>query len=578
MLHHATAVSADWREGAQVSVDAHDKLSWTTIAMLRPIALSLLTTTLAACSRSQPTPSRSEAPDASPAVSSSVAAIAPSATTSASASAINKSAPTLHLVAKGHTALRVAAVEGKTIVYTEYPPTFAVGDGDALHLDSSLRAGLPIQNGSGFAQPVMSLSGRWPNDLWMTALSWPGRSLWTTTLHRWRNAWQPISTDKHPMQYEDEAVPWSDGRWLSLHAGYGFEHCSFRFVVVEGKTPDVMPEDSQGQRLPGADFGCSRLKPTLGGLRALPTGELFLIGTDNDAGAVERWKPGQKEGTIDRLPGDGIIIPTSIHVRAANDVLVGGRIEKGGKRFPYLARFDGAAWKIEDVPGDISIISVAGTSEGDTWIAESTFDNQGPALFVRFSGHDGAVYHRPAGGVFQRVPFPSGLSSKLQPAAIVSYGGQIWVEAGLDRSDVKEGEAKAFLFRTRPLESVVDFTNLSTKGQVLAGDLRPVTPDCDKVFVVLYTLSEDAPPEYDFPATRKALAGHSEFEGTRFVETDDGQRRYFGAFVKNVEMGNTLSGVIRKSMPTARPQVLCGEPPRVRRTLNIDLKTGQLKP
>lgn len=544
--------------------------------MLRTIAFSLLTTVLASCSRSQPTPTRAESTDAGPASSSSTAAFAPSASAPPAASTTEKPAPTLHLVAKGHSALRVAAVEGKTIVYAEYPPAFALGDGDALHLDSSLRAGLPAQMGSGYPQPLMSLSGRWPDTLWMTSLSWPGRSLWTTTLHRWRNAWQAITSVKDSMQYEEEAVPWINGSWLALHAGYGFEHCSFTFVVVEGAKPDVMPEDDQGKPLVGGS-PCSRLKPTLGGLRALPTGEIFVIGTAGEAGAVERWKPGQKDGTIDTLPGGGIIVPTSIYVRAANDVLVGGRIEKGGKRFPYLAHFDGAAWNVEDVPGDISIISVAGTSDGDTWIAESTFDFQGAALYVRFSGHPGEVYHRRAGGVFQRVPFPPDISSKLQPAVIVSHGGQIWVEAGLDAKDAKNDEAKAYLFRTRPLESVLDFTNLSTKGQLLPGDLRPVTPDCDKVFVVLYTLSEDAPPEYDFPATRKALAGHSEFEGTRFVETDDGQRRYLGAFVKNVEMGNALSGVIRKSMPSARPQVLCGEPPHVRRTLNLDLATGKLK-
>ncbi|MBK9259790.1 MAG: hypothetical protein IPM54_08115 [Polyangiaceae bacterium] len=151
------------------------------------------------------------------------------------------------------------------------------------------------------------------------------------------------------------------------------------------------------------------------------------------------------------------------------------------------------------------------------------------------------------------------------------------VEAALDSQDAEKDGPRAFLFRTRPLESVLDFATLSAKGQLLPGDLRPATPDCDKVFVVLYTLAEDAPPDFDFPATRKALAGHPEFEGARFVETDDGQRRYFGAFVKNLEMGNALTGVIRKSMPTARPQVLCGDPPRVRRTLNIDLATGALK-
>lgn len=543
--------------------------------MLRPLFFSILTAALASCSRSNPTPTRAEPADAGPVASSSVVAPTPSAPLPAA----EKPAPTLHLVAKGHSALRVAAVEGKTIVYEEYPPAFALGDGDALHLDSSLRAGHPPQMGSGYPQPIMGLSGRWPDSLWMTTLSWPARSQWTTTLLRWRDAWQPVTAEPGPTSYDDLAVPWSNGRWLSLRgpgsAAYSIGYCFFDFIVVEGPKPDVMPQDRTGTS--DNSRVCSRLRPILGGLRALPTGEIFLIGTANDAGAVERWKPGQEEGTVDVLPGGGIIIPTSIHVRAANDVLVGGRIEKGGKRFPYLAHFDGETWKVEDVPGEISIISVAATNEGDTWIAESTFDFRGAALYVRFSGHQGEVYHRPRGGVFQRVPFPSGVSPKIQPSQIVAHGGQIWVEAALDSQDAEKDGPRAFLFRTRPLESVLDFATLSAKGQLLPGDLRPATPDCDKVFVVLYTLAEDAPPDFDFPATRKALAGHPEFEGARFVETDDGQRRYFGAFVKNLEMGDALTGVIRKSMPTARPQVLCGDPPRVRRTLNIDLATGALK-
>jgi hypothetical protein len=161
----------------------------------------------------------------------------------------------------------------------------------------------------------------------------------------------------------------------------------------------------------------------------------------------------------------------------------------------------------------------------------------------------------------------------------VAHGGQIWVEAAMARgSGEKEADPDAFLFRTRPLETVVDFTGTATKSnKLLPGELRPATADCDKVFVVLYTLAQDAPADYDFPATRKALTGHSEFQEARFVETDDGQNRYFGAFAKDLEMGNALADVIRKGLPKSRPQVLCGDPPQVRRTLNLDLTTGALK-
>jgi hypothetical protein len=100
--------------------------------------------------------------------------------------------------------------------------------------------------------------------------------------------------------------------------------------------------------------------------------------------------------------------------------------------------------------------------------------------------------------------------------------------------------------------------------------LGPADESCEQVYVLLYTLSADAPADFDYPATRKALRGHDEFSTARFVETDDGERRYLGAFVTSLPLAKKLVSTVEHGVPKSKPIALCGTPPPIRRDLNFD--------
>ena len=118
-----------------------------------------------------------------------------------------------------------------------------------------------------------------------------------------------------------------------------------------------------------------------------------------------------------------------------------------------------------------------------------------------------------------------------------------------------------------------------TKATPIAGSvrkpLRAPGPLCPQNVVVLYGFTKVTPDDYDFPLTRKALKGHREFEGTRFVVAKDGGERFFSALVPNVKAGTAMVSLIEKQVKGAKPQLLCASPEIVRE-LQLDLNTGEV--
>lgn len=486
----------------------------------------------------------------------------------------------------------MALLDGASVVYDASAPAFAIAKSGELVLDASLRTGLPVKPGG--PGSVMGLGGRWPSAAFLTVQRWPAPGEWENELYRWKGSWQPVPRDEALVRsYHEDATPWSAGRVLSLRAVSAYRgrlYCGVDLVLLDGPrlpvvpelVPELVPDLDLGPTPPDQGSGrprCSRLVPLVGGLGALPTGELFLLGDDGDsssAGAVERWKAGEKSGTVDRLPGAGSVRPVTLLVRAPDDVLVGGRI-KGKQGFtPYLARFDGAAWAIDEAPGTLPIVGLGESAEG-TWVASAPVEPYGTRIEVVTGDGKGELHFRPRGGIWQKVPFPEGTPAGTEPVRVVSARGEVWVEATWFSRKGGEAQYASYVFRTRAPKAVIDFRPVASPGAPrVIPTLKPATADCESVFVVLYTLPAEAPADYDFPATRAILKGHTELEGVSFVETDDGERRYLGAFVPGLAMGTKLADLIRARWVKAQPQVLCGEPPRVRRTLAIDLATGEL--
>ncbi|WP_437333461.1 hypothetical protein [Sorangium sp. So ce394] len=104
---------------------------------------------------------------------------------------------------------------------------------------------------------------------------------------------------------------------------------------------------------------------------------------------------------------------------------------------------------------------------------------------------------------------------------------------------------------------------------------EPGGPTCPQNLVVLYTFSKTAPDDYDFPLTRKALKGRTEFSPARFVVTRDMGQRFFAAFVPSWDLAKELEARIKTDVQGSTPQIVCAEP-EVVRELKLDLKTGEV--
>src|SRR6185503_7008099 len=200
-------------------------------------------------------------------------------------------------------------------------------------------------------------------------------------------------------------------------------------------------------------------------------------------------------------------------------------------------------------------------------------------MWARF-GED--LWHLTAALAWEKAILPRDSGGKRFIADSVSWlaGEMVVLARG-------SGNTESALFSSRKPDKVLDLEaerekdgSEGEKAPAKAkafGQVKPPTPGCKNLFVVLYKLSRVAPPDYDFPLTREALKGHTEFSDVRFAETEDAGTRYLVAFVPSFARGQKLLSLVREKVPTARPQMLCGEPPRTNRSLSIDLRTGALK-
>jgi hypothetical protein len=99
---------------------------------------------------------------------------------------------------------------------------------------------------------------------------------------------------------------------------------------------------------------------------------------------------------------------------------------------------------------------------------------------------------------------------------------------------------------------------------------RSGSPSCPNNLVILYGFTKTTPVDYDYPLTRKALRGHPEFAGVRFVVTRDVGQRFFVAMVPSYELGRQLQALIKAELKGSKPQLVCAEP-EIEREVHMDL-------
>lgn len=176
------------------------------------------------------------------------------------------------------------------------------------------------------------------------------------------------------------------------------------------------------------------------------------------------------------------------------------------------------------------------------------------------------------------------------PPRLVKYDGKAWSDVPLptvpfsvaaDRDGTVWVSTGSTLLRTRRGADEKDKVTATKaeKPAVLGVSKRRAPraagPLCPSNLVVLYGFTKVTPEDYDFPLTRKALKGHTEYEKSRFVVAKDGGQKFFSAIVPDVAAGRKLVSLIEKEVKGSKPQLLCAEP-EVVREVKIDLRTGEV--
>src|SRR5262249_2310972 len=112
---------------------------------------------------------------------------------------------------------------------------------------------------------------------------------------------------------------------------------------------------------------------------------------------------------------------------------------------------------------------------------------------------DGKIHRRSTSGVWEQLLLP--LSHT--PQSVVAPGKDVWVASliGL-RPDGWERPPGALL-HLGPAPAAVQKVAPPKKDIPLYKRLKPVTPRCKTLFVMLYAFTKVTPADYDFPLTRK---------------------------------------------------------------------------
>jgi hypothetical protein len=415
--------------------------------------------------------------------------------------------------------------------------------------------------GDGVRGAFQVLLGSFPDALYASVVRPSGRT-GLTELYKWTGSKWTSSYSSDESTFVMDIQPWQNGTVLMVETN-NFSG-EFRFSALPKTTQVFLPEPHGGKW-----FGASSMCETgfiPDALHTLPSGHAFMTGitcskngapTDSQT-AVKRWSPDNKAGTVDVLPdiGNKVFTPIQLVLRNEKDATIGGNTAplgygKPSSKAPYLAHFDGKTWTTSTLPFSDEIVSLDVDSNGQLWIVSST----------------GVLFTRPAGGVWTEVSLPVAGEDRSPITATA-----VWTPGAGDEWIIGSYKSRSVLLHSGPPSEMAKLPDLETMEDV-STELAmptPLTWRCSTPFVLLFTLSKVAPPDFDYPATREALKGHTEFDGAQFIEFKRLDKRYMGAFVPGVEMGKKLVDLVKKKVPNSTPQLVC-HAPKPLRAIDIDL-------
>jgi hypothetical protein len=502
--------------------------------LTRPLALVALS--LAAC-----TPSTTKAPPApalapaQPVAAASSTKGAPSASTGAEPSA---SASRFHEIArtkKDPSEPELRAMDNQIFVSVD-AGLWPIRDGRVV-AEESLSEGL-----TGFGA-IVGVAGHWPDDAWVTFITGNGRIGWGE-LYRWsKTVWMHDSSLNQGRVFLGFSS-WSQHRLLAMAIDtpmLGPPRVEFR--VPGGKRPAL-------KLTPGSGTCPYAINPLA--FAATRRGDVFVFGsrcTDDEedtpqAAAVEWFAPGASKSTLVPIESQTLAArhiwedtPFAFADRDGDEIVA---CLGGGP----LVRFDGKSFRAVDSPhGGVESLAYAG--DGTLWAVAT-----------------GAVYSRGKAGKWRPEPLPAGAAPALR---VLAQGDAVYVQSA------------SAVYGLGPLVEPAPVLEYQWGRTPRSFKIAwPATKDCETPFVLLYAFTKVTPTDYDFPLTRAALKGHTEFASTRFVVTREGDKRYFGAFVPSYVLGKKLVGLVEKKVNGSKPAMLCANPV-VERELAIDLVTGNAK-
>ncbi len=531
--------------------------------MLRPMlrsscraALCFSLTALAACTPDPPAPQ-----EHAPASSSAAALTAPLAATSASASVTGSGAPSngpFRIVARSPDAFEIYPLKGAALVD-------AAGF-LALLGDGPLRQSPAVMKGLEKGESGRIL-GSFPDGAWLVAAD--GTYKWTND--RWVE-------NKLLREHETllAVAAWDDNRAVAAIAMPGND---MRFFLVGGKPGVVLPAPYPADRTrpdggtdeaqaegEEKDLACKvKMKPGELVLGGLPTGELYAAGyvcepTGHGGAIVERWEPKKVRGTVEALPK-----PESDHdpelrgvlARSPGEVLVYGA--EGLPRTPYLARFDGKTWSLDQAPFAGGIDTLAAADDGTLWATAA-----------------GAVWKKPSAAGWEQVPLPEGVTAQ---AVWPRTAADVWVTGKLAGAP-----GAGVLLRTRRTDSKDALGGGPTlalpprnamSGMIAANHRFFATPACDKVYAHLYTLGPSKDPATgkptevpkSFDALKPVFEG--ELKGLAPVVEDDGAYLYVGVPVPSLEVGHKLLAAYHEKNPKTASNLFCHEPVTIKQAVKL---------
>lgn len=425
--------------------------------------------------------------------------------------------------------------------------------------------------GDGFTGFFQSVHGIFPDAMFAAVVRPTGRTGFTE-LYKWSGSkWvSHYSSDQSTSVLDIQ--PWQNGTALMVETqSFSGE---YRFTVLPKGSKVFVPAPNSRRWQAASNFCVSGFIPEA--FRTLTTGHAFMAGSicPPEGSGSNEWQPGikrfspeDKAGTADVLPeiGSKALYIGDIAPHSATNVYVGGntapsRYGVQSKVSPYLAHFDGKSWTRDTLPFSDGLSSLDIGADETLWAVSKK----------------GAVFSRPKNGAWAEVPLPNAGGEDARPieaTAVWSRGpGDEWM-VGQYKS--KKGTMRYVVLHSGTPVEMAKLPSIEAMADTVA-DLAmptPLTPMCRTPFVLLYTLSKVAPPDFDYPATRAALKGHPEFKGAEFIEFKRLDKRFMGAFVTDAEMGKKLVELVTKKVPNSTPQLAC-HAPKPSRVLEIDLSAG----